>query len=257
MADTGKEKAERLLGEIESLAQSLGTRSEIAAKRLVDLQAMRTSVLHDFPKDMGGQKDGSWGDMNEQTSTQLLRRLEDLKGLYYRLDHPGPSDPDNLMFYEYATKRQIYWLFAYGVLFTLALLTILRLGWGQAVAPGAGAATILQVVIVAGGLGGCLRLLPSLVTYVGNRELLRSWLLHYYVMPVLGAGLAPLIYFLFFSGQIGAQDGSDDAVQNLHYAVALTALTGLFAKDGMDKLKDVYRTVFASTAQGKDKLTES
>lgn len=257
MADPSKEKAERLVQEIDALIEMLGTKSEIAVKRLVDLRAMRTSVLHDIPQEMGGEVAESWGAMSERTREQLLIRLGDLKEAYHRLAVTGPSDPDNLMFYEYVTTKQIYWLFAYGVVFTLALLTVLRLCWAQAVAPGAGAETILLVVIVAGGLGGCLRLLPSFVTYVGNRELLRSWLLHYYVMPVLGAGLAPLIYFLFFSGQIGAQDGSDDAVQNLHYAVALTALTGLFAKDGMDKLKDVYRTVFASTAQGKDKLTES
>ncbi|MFY4729847.1 hypothetical protein ACOSYY_12355, partial [Nitrospira sp. BLG_2] len=52
---------------------------------------------------------------------------------------------------------------------------------------------VLIMVILMGTLGGLLRLVSSFAKYIGNRQLLRSWIPYYIVMPIEGGALAPLI----------------------------------------------------------------
>ena len=59
---------------------------------------------------------------------------------------------------------------------------------------GANEASVLEMVVLLGALGGSLHLVGSLVKYVGNRQLKRSWLLYYFYTPVAGAALAPIVY---------------------------------------------------------------
>jgi hypothetical protein len=255
MAENDQQRAAAVAAvkDIKFLMSLLATSPQVDAKRLVDLEKIRESLFQDVCNDIGGEKDQDWKDGDEASRKQQLIRLSNLQSHLRRIIRSEPEDPDSPMYFAFASKRQIYWLCALSVLVTLALLCALILNWGQAIEPDAGAGEILFTVIIAGGLGGCLRLIPSFASYVGNRQLLRSWLIHYYVMPVLGAGLAPLVYLLFFSGEIGDGDPTRTDSQQLHYAVAVAALTGLFAKDGMDKLKEIYLTVFGSSTPLKDK----
>jgi len=113
---------------------------------------------------------------------------------------------------------------------------------------GATERSVLVMVILLGALGGSLHLVGSLVKYVGNRQLKRSWLLHYLSMPVMGAGLAPIVYLLLRLGILSpsgaASDGSTIAHLNLNAIYAFAALTGLFAKTATEKLSEVFRTLF-------------
>src|SRR5690348_9845893 len=53
---------------------------------------------------------------------------------------------------------------------------------------------LFGVVILLGALGGVLHALRSLYWYVGNRTLRMSWLLMYFMLPLIGACLAVVFY---------------------------------------------------------------
>jgi hypothetical protein len=53
---------------------------------------------------------------------------------------------------------------------------------------------LFVVVILLGALGGVLHALRSLYWYVGNRNLKMSWLLVYFLLPLIGASFAVVFY---------------------------------------------------------------
>ena len=127
----------------------------------------------------------------------------------------------------------------------------------QATREGAPSETlVLGMVILFGASGGCLRLIASLIKYVGNRQLHKSWLLYYYVMPFQGAILAPIVYMLLRVGvlapSVGGQGGT--AQVNLLSMYVFAALTGLFAKNATDKLSEVFTTIFRVRDETKNPL---
>ena len=106
------------------------------------------------------------------------------------------------------------------------------------------------MVILLGALGGSLHLVGSLVKYVGNRQLKRSWLLYYLYTPVAGAALAPIVYMLLRVGILSPTSSSTGASNianlNLIAIYAFAALSGLFGKTALDKLAEVFKTIFRS-----------
>jgi len=123
---------------------------------------------------------------------------------------------------------------------------------------GAEESFVLLMVVLLGALGGGLHLLASLVKYVGNRQLKRSWLLHYLSMPIVGAVLAPIVFMLLRVGILApgsSSDGSSIANLNLIGIYAFAILTGLFAKTATEKLSEVFSTLFrTSDPASKDSL---
>lgn len=113
---------------------------------------------------------------------------------------------------------------------------------------GAHESTVLQMIILLGALGGSLHLLGSLVNYVGERKLRRSWLPYYFSLPLVGAALAPIVYMLLRVGILtptGQGDGGS-AIANLNLIsiYAFAALTGMFAKIATEKLGDIFTAMF-------------
>lgn len=113
---------------------------------------------------------------------------------------------------------------------------------------GADERMILLMVTMLGALGGSLHLVGSLVKYIGNRQLKRSWLLYYLSLPLAGAALAPIVYMLLRvgiltpSGTAGGRSATADL--NLIGIYAFAAMTGMFAKIATDKLSEVFSTIF-------------
>jgi hypothetical protein len=111
---------------------------------------------------------------------------------------------------------------------------------------------ILYMVILWGALGGSLHLLRSLAAFVGNRQLVRSWILHYFSLPFIGAALAAVVYLLLRVGLVSptgtTSDGSTIANLNVMAIYGFAALTGLFAKAASDKLAELFGTLFRTTA---------
>ena len=117
---------------------------------------------------------------------------------------------------------------------------------------------VLTMVILLGALGGTLHLVSSLVMFIGNRQLKRSWLPYYLAMPFTGAGLAPIVYMLLRIGLINpsgvSSDGTAISSLNLIAIYAFAALTGMFSKVATDKLGEVFGTIFRTQTTSKDAL---
>jgi hypothetical protein len=119
-------------------------------------------------------------------------------------------------------------------------------------AGGASEDSVLLMVVLLGAFGGSLHLLRSLVKFVGNRQLKRSWLLYYLSTPLVGAGLASIVYMMLRIGLLGPSGGSANgstngsAIANLNLIAiyAFAALSGLFAETASNKLSEVFKTMF-------------
>jgi hypothetical protein len=103
-------------------------------------------------------------------------------------------------------------------------------------------ARVIWLVILVGALGSYVHVASSFVTFVGNRKLIQSWLWWYVLRPFVGAALAVIFYFVIRAGLITIV--ADEPEINLFGAVAIAALTGMFSKNAIDKLGEVFQTVF-------------
>ena len=106
---------------------------------------------------------------------------------------------------------------------------------------------VILMVMLLGALGGLIHLASSLTMYVGNRDLKRSWIIYYLLAPLQGAALAPLLYLLLKSAVLSPQYAAGAGTENLNLTAiyAFAGLTGLFAKQAIEKLADVFSTLFA------------
>jgi len=111
-------------------------------------------------------------------------------------------------------------------------------------------AELLLVVILSGALGGMVHALRSLYWYIGNRDLVHSWLAMYVLLPFVGAVLGLVFYLVvrggFFSPQAGAEQTSP------YGFAALAALVGVFSEQAVLKLKQVAETLLTKTQKGED-----
>jgi hypothetical protein len=109
---------------------------------------------------------------------------------------------------------------------------------------------LLILVIAAGALGSLVHALRSAYWYVGNRNLVRSWIPKYLLLPFCGATLAVLFYLIvrggFFSPRASLPQTSPFGF------CALGCLVGLFSEQAVLKLKQLAETFFMATEQGKD-----
>jgi hypothetical protein len=109
---------------------------------------------------------------------------------------------------------------------------------------------LLILVMTAGALGSLVHALRSAYWYVGNRNLVRSWIPKYLLQPFCGAILAVLFYFIVRGGFFSPRSSSMHTSQ--YGFCALACLVGLFSEQAVLKLKQVAETVFMTTEQGKD-----
>ena len=114
------------------------------------------------------------------------------------------------------------------------------------------------MVMLMGMLGGFLHLTSSLAKYVGNRNLLRSWVIYYLIMPVEGPALAVAIYLLFRVGVLNPSAANQNATDNLNWIglYGFSVLAGIFSKQALEMLGNVFNTIFARV-EGKDTITGS
>ncbi|HYW47397.1 MAG TPA: collagen-like protein [Bryobacteraceae bacterium] len=123
-----------------------------------------------------------------------------------------------------------------------------------ALAPGPREEDVLFMVILMGALGGFLHLTKSLSKYVGNRDLLRSWVIYYMLMPIEGSALAVAFYLLLRVGVLSpSASNAGNATGNLNWMgiYGFSVLAGLFSKQALEMLGNVFSTVFAKV-QAKD-----
>ena len=124
---------------------------------------------------------------------------------------------------------------------------------------GQSALTLLQLVAWGGALGGFLHMITSFVGALDEGPLYRSRFLRLAFRPVVGAGLAVVVYFVLQtgllspvsstpSGAVGAGTAANNAT-DVYRTLAIACLTGLFARRAMDKLREVFFMLFQPKSQ--------
>lgn len=112
---------------------------------------------------------------------------------------------------------------------------------------------LLLVVGLAGTMGSLLHALGSFADYVGESKLKTSWLLWYFLRPVVGALMGMIFYFLLRGGLLSGQ--IDPSNVNPYGFVALAALAGMFADQASLKLREVFDTLFKTNDTRGDTLS--
>jgi hypothetical protein len=112
---------------------------------------------------------------------------------------------------------------------------------------------LFLLVVLAGALGSLVHALRSFYWYVGNRELVWSWLPMYILLPVAGAMLA-LIFYIVIRGGLFPQSWTVQVTTliNPFGLVAISALVGLFSVEAALKLRDIAETVFKKAGEGRE-----
>lgn len=110
------------------------------------------------------------------------------------------------------------------------------------------------VMAAAGVLGSVVHAFRSLFWYIGNRHLVRSWLLMYVLLPVIGAVLA-IIFLLVLKGGLFSGTAKMDATNPYGFA-ALGALAGMFSQPAVIKLKAVFEILLTQPKAGKDSIPQ-
>ncbi len=105
-------------------------------------------------------------------------------------------------------------------------------------------------VALAGLLGSLVHALRSLYWYVGNRNLNRSWIAKYVLMPFVGTVLGLAFYLVIRGGFFSAGAKVDQT--NPYGFTALAVLIGMFSEQAALKLKSVAETLLSKPPKGSN-----
>jgi hypothetical protein len=107
-------------------------------------------------------------------------------------------------------------------------------------------------VALAGGLGGLIHTIRSFVSYVGNRQLVWSWLPYNLLLPLVGA-LAGTVFYLVLRAGLFSPSTSVQQASPFGFA-AISMLAGLFSPQAFEKLKQLAGHVFTDVPQESNAL---
>ncbi len=99
--------------------------------------------------------------------------------------------------------------------------------------------------LVGGALGGALHAIASLTSHVAAGDFGRSWTMWYLTNPFVGASLATVFLFVLQAG-LGGQ--TPPTAGGLYGIAAVATMSGLFSRNALNKLKDIFEVAFASKA---------
>jgi hypothetical protein len=114
---------------------------------------------------------------------------------------------------------------------------------------------LILLVLFTGALGACMSAFHSLATYLGERKLVESWFTFYLVRPLLGAGIG-LIFYLVIRGGFLSGSNFDATTVNPFGVTAVAALVGMFCDPALQKLREVFLTLFKPSDTRADTLSE-
>jgi hypothetical protein len=114
--------------------------------------------------------------------------------------------------------------------------------------------TLMLVVMLAGALGSFIYTAMSFSDYVGNRELVKSWIWWYILKPFIAMTLSLIFYLVLRGGLLSANgnNGANLGSLNLHGIVAISAMVGLFSRQAIDKLSEVFSALFRTASDAGD-----
>jgi hypothetical protein len=107
------------------------------------------------------------------------------------------------------------------------------------------AENLLLLVAAMGALGALIHVTSSFADYVGNRQLVLSWVWWLLLRVPIGVALA-LVFYMLIRGGLIIPNGSTEPQINPYGIAGLAALIGMFAKQATDKLADIFDNLFRS-----------
>ena len=115
---------------------------------------------------------------------------------------------------------------------------------------------LILLAAIMGVLGSLIYCMTSIIAYVGNKKFTSRWTLWYILRPFIGIPLAIIVYLALRGGVLN-WNSSTDAV-NEYGVAAICGLVGLFSKQTIGKLREVFEALFPTTKpeELKDKLEE-
>jgi hypothetical protein len=110
--------------------------------------------------------------------------------------------------------------------------------------------TLMMIVMLAGGLGSLVHVAISFCDFVGNQKFIKSWFWWYIMKPFIAMILA-LVFYLVIRGQF-LSAGAPAGQINLYGIVAISGMAGLFSKQAINKLSEVFDALFRTAPDGGD-----
>jgi len=229
------EAGQRVLRAIEPTAQSLQQKLGIGAD--------------------GKLPDGAWSKLPApdrlDAQARLQGALDALTSATAASDEP--QDSGSLMYRKHASNPWIYALVIGSVVVVALVIWGIYRYWDVATSAKATESQVLRMVFLMGAMGGAIHWMSSLVNFIGNGNLLRRWIPYYVLAPFQGAALAMLVYLLLRVGVLASPQNAGPAQSlNLLGLYAFAGLTGLFAKQAIEMLRDVFAVIFKKI-EAKDK----
>jgi hypothetical protein len=114
---------------------------------------------------------------------------------------------------------------------------------------------LLLLVVCAGGLGSLVHGLRSIYWYVGNRDLIWSWVPKYLIQP-FGASALAVVFYLVIRGGFFSANASSQHTSPFGFT-AFSAMVGMFSEQAVLKLKEIAETLLSKPPAGKDSKPES
>jgi hypothetical protein len=114
---------------------------------------------------------------------------------------------------------------------------------------------LFLLVVCAGALGSLVHELRSIYWYIGNRDLIWSWVPKYVIQP-FGASVLAVVFYLVIRGGFFAADARSEHVSPFGF-MALSGMVGMFSEQAVLKLKEIAETLLSKPPVGKDSIPES
>ncbi len=102
---------------------------------------------------------------------------------------------------------------------------------------------VLLLIILSGTLGAYIHFGTSFIVFEGEDRLHKVFTFWYLLRPFLGAALALLVYFVFRGLLLNAGTTTNDI--NLYGMVAIAGLVGMFSKQAIEMLREIFDDLFA------------
>jgi hypothetical protein len=111
-------------------------------------------------------------------------------------------------------------------------------------------ARLILIVVLTGALGGLVRSFRSLAWHTGKKELLKSWVLQYFLSPFIGATLAIITYFVIRGGFVSA--GATDGQPRVYVYAGIASIVGIASEPVALKLKQVAESLFTKQEKAEN-----
>ncbi len=114
---------------------------------------------------------------------------------------------------------------------------------------------ILLLVSFAGALGACIHGATSFIYFCGKAQLLKSWGWWYILRPFIGASLAAIVYAALRGSIFTARMTPEN--MNIFGIAAIAGLSGMFSKQAVEKLRQVFDVLLARLSEAEEGANRS